>query len=137
MPSARGHPGWRGRKLKRKATHSTPGSRLAQAVPECEQLLDLAFARGDSAGSQTAQLLKLLDLHGAPALRLAVAEAIARNTPHASAVAFVLRKRKPSTPPLAVDLSRHPWAQAVDIQAHDLEIYDELARTKKHDGSDK
>lgn len=116
--------------LKRKASHSTPGGRLTQAVPECEQLLDLAFAQGESAGSQTAQLLKLLDLHGAPALRRAVAEAIARDTPRASAVAFALRKQKPAAPPLAVDLSRHPSAQAVDVQPHDLETYDDLARTK-------
>ncbi|MDP2998263.1 MAG: IS21 family transposase [Bryobacterales bacterium] len=120
--------------LKRKAFHSTPGGRLARAAPECEQLLDLAFAQGESAGTQTAQLLKLLDLYGAPALRRAVAEALARNTPRASSVAFLLRKRKPSAPPLAVDLSRHPLAQSVDVQPHDLETYDELARSKpNHD----
>jgi transposase len=119
-----------------KAFHSTPGGRLAQAAPECEQLLDLAFAQGESAGSQTAQLLKWLDLYGAPALRRAVAEAIARNTPRASSVAFLLRMQKPSAPPLAVDLSRHPLAQAVDVQPHDLETSDELARNKKHDDSE-
>ncbi len=54
--------------LKRKAFHSTPSGRLAQAAPESETLLDLAFARGESAGPQTAQLLKLLDLYGAAAL---------------------------------------------------------------------
>jgi len=123
--------------LKRKALHSTPGGRLAQAVPECEKLLDLAFARGESAGSQTAQLLQLLDIHGAPALRLAVAEALARDTPRASSVAFVLRKQKRHAPPPAVDLSRHPRAQAVDVRPHDLETYDELARTGKTDDSDK
>ena len=54
--------------LKRKAFHSTPSGRLAQAAPESETLLDLAFARGESVGPQTAQLLKLLDLYGAAAL---------------------------------------------------------------------
>jgi len=52
-------------KEKRKALGSTRGGRLAQAVPESEALLDAAFARGESAGSQTAQLLNLLDLYGA------------------------------------------------------------------------
>src|SRR6266568_2141732 len=42
---------------KRQAFGSTPGGRLAQAAPESEALLDAAFARGESAGSQTAQLL--------------------------------------------------------------------------------
>src|SRR2546430_12048487 len=40
---------------KRKAFGSTPGGRLAQAAPESEALLDAAFARGESAGRQTAQ----------------------------------------------------------------------------------
>src|SRR5213075_2803293 len=66
---------------KRKAFGSTPGGRLSQAVPESEALLDAAFARGESAGSQTAQLLKLLDTYGAAELRSAVREALERNTP--------------------------------------------------------
>jgi len=93
--------------LKRKAFHSTPSGRLAQAVPESETLLDLAFARGESAGSQTAQLLKLLDLYGAPSLRRAIRGALERDTPRASSVAFLLRKRQqaaPSSGPVAVDL---------------------------------
>ncbi len=42
--------------------------RLTQSVPDCETLLALAFAQGESAGSQTTQLLKLLDLYGAAAV---------------------------------------------------------------------
>jgi len=117
--------------LKRKAFHSTPTGRLAQAVPESETLLDLAFARGESAGSQTTQLLKLLDLYGAPALRRAIREALERDTPRASSVAFLLRKRQqvaPSSGPLAVDLSQHPEVQDIDVRPHNLETYDDLAR---------
>ena len=116
-------------KLKRKALHSTPTGRLEKAVPECRTLLDLAFAQGESAGSQTAQLLKLLDEYGAAALRRAVIEAMQRNTPRASSVAFLLRRR-PAVHMLAVDLSHHPLAQSVDVRPHDLETYDEL--TRKH-----
>ena len=120
--------------LKRKAFHSTPADRLAQAVPESQILLDVAFARGESAGSQTAQLLKLLDLYGASALRRAIAEALERDTPRASSVAFLLRQQAvSSSAPPPVDLSRHPKAQSIDIQPHDLETYDELA---KHDNDD-
>ena len=43
-------------KSKRKAFHSTPAGRLEQAVPESKTLLDQAFAQGESAGAQTAQL---------------------------------------------------------------------------------
>ena len=54
-------------KIKRKAFQSTPGGRLEQAAPESKTLLDLAFAQGESAGAQTAQLMKLLEQYGATA----------------------------------------------------------------------
>ena len=69
---------------------------MERAVPDSEALLDQAFAHGESAGSQTAQLLKLLDQYGAAALRRAVREALERNTPRASSVAFLLRKHQRS-----------------------------------------
>jgi transposase len=116
-------------KVKRKAFDSTPGGRLTIAAPESKALLDVAFAHGESAGSQTAQLLKLLDLYGPSALRRAISEALERNTPRASSVAFLLRKQQRSSPsPPLVDLSHHPQAQLIEIRPHDLETYDELAR---------
>ena len=97
-------------------------------------MLDLAFSRGESAGSQTAQLLKLLDLYGAAALRSAIREAIKRDTARASSVAFLLRQQQqkvPTSMPVVVDLSRHPQAQSIDVKPHDLETYDELTRHDK------
>lgn len=121
-------------KAKRKAFDSTPGGRLMQAVPESKTLLDQAFSQGESAGSQTAQLLKLLDQYGATALRQAVREALERNTPRASSVAFLLRRQQRSAAPrLAVDLSRHPEVQSIEVRPHDLETYDELARNRDDD----
>jgi len=123
-------------KLKRKAFHATPAGRLEQAVPESQTLLDLAFTQGESAGRQTAQLLKLLDQHGPTALRRAIVEALDRNTPRASSVAFLLR-RKPRPARLILDLSHHPEAHAVEVRPHDPEICDELARTQDDDDSPK
>jgi transposase len=116
-------------KIKRKAFHSTPGGRLEIAVPESKTLLDIAFAQGESAGTQTAQLMKLLEDYGAAALRRAILEALQRGTPRASSVAFLLR-RQPRSTLLALDLSRHPQAQSLDVRPHALETYDELARPK-------
>lgn len=116
-------------KIKRKAFHGTPAGRLEQAVPESKTLLDLAFAQGESAGNQTGQLLKLLEEYGPAALRRAVVEALERNTPRACSVAWLLR-RQPRRQRVALDLSRHPEAQSVDVRPHDLETYDELARTE-------
>ena len=119
-------------KLKRRAFHATPAGRLEQAVPESKTLLDLAFAQGESAGSQTAQLLKLLEEYGPAALRRAIVEALQRHTPRASSVAFLLR-RQGRAPRVALDLSGHPEAQSIDVRPHDLETYDELARTQDDD----
>ena len=118
-------------KEKRKAFGSTRGGRLAQAVPESEALLDAAFARGESAGSQTSQLLNLLDLYGVRELRAAICEALERKTPRASSVAFILNQRRRfnkrrTLPP--VDLSRHPELEDLSVTPHALETYDELAK---------
>lgn len=118
-------------KRKRKAIHSTPAGRLEQAVPESKAFLDQAFAHGESAGAQTSQLMKLLEQYGTAALRRAVVEALQRNTPRASSVAFLLCRQTRITP-LALDLSHHPQAQLLDVRPHDLETYDELARTKNN-----
>ena len=119
-------------KLKRKAFHATAAGRLEQVVPESKTLLDLAFAQGESAGSQTVQLLKLLDEFGPAALRRAIAEALERKTPRACSVAFLLR-RLPHMRRVALDLSRHPEAQCIEVRPHNLETYDELARTQNDD----
>ncbi|HEV8486621.1 MAG TPA: IS21 family transposase [Blastocatellia bacterium] len=115
---------------KRKAVGSTPGGRLAQAVPESEALLDAAFARGESARRQTTQLLGLLDLYGATELRAAVHEALERKTPRASSVAFILSKRRRSTGrlvPPPVDLSHRPELEDLSVTPHNLVTYDDLA----------
>ena len=116
---------------KRKAIGSTPGGRLVQAVPESGALLEAAFARGESAGSQTAQLLKLLDTYGSGELRDAIREALEHGTPRVTSVAFLLRKHqrcRERQAPVPVDLSQHPELAALNMQPQNLEVYDELAK---------
>jgi transposase len=116
---------------KRKAFGSTPGGRLALAVPESEQLLDAAFQRGEPAGAQTAQLLRLLGDYGAQELRKAVQEALERHTPRASSVAFILRRRARLHPGLApVQLPHRPDLADLHVEPQNPEDYDGLA---KHD----
>src|SRR2546430_17335196 len=86
---------------KRKAFGSTPGGRLAQAAPESEALLDAAFARGESAGRQTAPLPKIPDNYGAAELRSALHQNLQRRNPRASSVGVILRPREPSPPKTA------------------------------------
>jgi transposase len=120
-------------RTKRKALHSTRAGRLALAVPESDDLMERAFAQGESVASQTTQLPRLLDLYGVAALRRAVREALDRDTPRASSVAFLLRRSQRSSALPALDLSRHPEAQALDVRPHDLETYDELAHSHDDD----
>ena len=63
------------------------------------------------------------------AMRRAVHEALERNTPRASSVAFLLRQCNRAMP-LPLDLSRHPQAQNLEVRPHDLETYDELAHRR-------
>jgi transposase len=120
-------------RTKRKALQQTRAGRLTVAVPESEELLERAFAQGESVASQTSQLLRLLDVYGVAALRRAIREAIERNTPRASSVAFLLRRNHRASPLPALDLSRHPEAQALDVRPHNLETYDELAHSRDDD----
>jgi hypothetical protein len=104
-------------------------ARLRHAIPNVEQFLAAAFARGESLARQTNQLLGLLDDYGAAELAAAVSEALERNTPRASSLLFILSRRHRSRRPrlLPVDLSRHPELAHLAIPTQQLEVYDELA----------
>jgi transposase len=115
--------------LKRKALGSTPSGRLLSAVPEIEALLEAAVQRGEPAATQTTQLRLLLDDYGPEELRAAVTEALQRQTPRASSVAYILAKRhrlrryRGLSP---VHLIRRPELEDIHVQPHDPETYDEL-----------
>jgi transposase len=121
---------------KRRALGSTPSTRLKSAVPESEALLDAAFERGESVATQTQKLLLLLDDYGAVALRSAVQEALQRETPRASSVAYLLQRQQRNSQtrsPLAVDLTRRPDLAGLHVQPHDSETYDELSKIQDPD----
>lgn len=115
--------------LKQKATASVRGTRLEHAVPESRQLLDAAFSCGESITRQIRMLIGLLDDYGPSELRAAVAEALTRQTPRASSVAFILSRRRRSAgfARVRVDLSRHPELADLSVPTHKLEVYDELS----------
>ncbi len=115
--------------LKRKALGSTPSSRLLSAVPAIEALLEAAVQRGEPASTQTTQLRLLLDDYGPEELRAAVTEALQRQTPRASSVAYLLAKRhrlKRYRGLSPVHLIRRPELEDIHVQPHDPETYDEL-----------
>ena len=114
---------------KRRALGASPNGRLIAVVPEAEELLEAAFRRGEPIAGQTVRLLHLLDDYGPQELRAAVREALERETPRASSVAFLLGRRhrqRQHRQPLPVDLARRPDLEHLHIQPHDPEVYDEL-----------
>jgi transposase len=116
--------------LKRKALGSTPSSRLLSAAPESREFIDRAFEKGESAATLTAQLLRLLDDYGESDLRAAIQQALERNTPRASSVAYLLKKRhtqRQRPPALPVHLHHRPELGDLHVKPHSPETYDELS----------
>lgn len=123
---------------KRRALGSTRSTRLATLVPESQAFLQAAFERGESARRLTAQLLRLLDDYGAQELAAAIREALDRNTPRLSSVAFILARRhrqQRQRVPLPVNLSRRPDLENLTVSNPSLEVYDELSQDRDK-GSD-
>lgn len=116
---------------KRHAWGSTASGRLAVLVPESQAFLEAAFQKGESAARLTAQLLTLLDDYGAPELAAALVEALDRQTPRLSSVAFILarrhRQQKRRAPP-PVNLSRRPDLESLAVPTQPLEAYDDLSQ---------
>ena len=115
---------------KRKALGATPNSRLLAVVPEVESLLEAALSRGEPVGTQTTELARLLDDYGPAELRTAVREALERETPRASSVAYLLNRRRRhrrQRPSLPVHLTQRPELEELHVQPHDPEVYDELS----------
>ncbi len=118
---------------KAKAFGSTKHSRLVKAVPESEEFLDQAFRRGESPAKATADLLRLLDDYGPCELRTGILNALERETPRTSSVAYLLKKRHTAArrrPPLAVELHRRPELNEIHVKPHLSETYDGLIKKK-------
>jgi transposase len=116
---------------KRKALGSTASGRLAVLVPESQAFLEAACQRGESTARLTVQLLHLLDDYGAGELAAALREALDRQTPRLSSVAFILARRHRQLRrrvPLPVNLSRRPDLEDLAVSNPSLEAYDELSK---------
>ncbi len=122
---------------KRKALGATPDSRLLAVVPEIEALLEAALSRGEPVAAQTTKLNHLLDDYGAVELRAVVREALERDTPRASSIAYLLerrRRRKRRRPLLPVRLTQRPELEDLHVQPHDPEVYDALSTDTRESG---
>jgi hypothetical protein len=120
---------------KKKALGGTAKTRLSQAVPKVQEFLQAALLKGESISKLTRQLILLLDDYGATEIAAAVSEALAKETPRVSSVAFILarRFRQKKNKTIPVDLSRYPHLADLSVPTHQLEVYDELSSDDDQD----
>ena len=105
--------------------------RLFHAVPGSEILFTLAATEGKSLGALTSGLLQLLDLYGADALNLAIAEVAAAGRCHVAAVRQALeraRYERGLAPPVPIPLPNDLRLRNLTIRPHSLLAYDQLAQ---------
>jgi transposase len=122
--------------IKAKARKGRGLQRLTKAVPSALLLLQSAAERGANMGSITQQLLTILDATPAAELEAAVAQAVARATPHVGAVRQLLELQRVEhgRPPSAVHrLVSDPRAAHVVVQPHDLSQYDQIHQEHDHE----
>jgi hypothetical protein len=110
--------------------------RLAQAAPNCVELLTRAAERGENLGSITAALLRLLERYGAAELEAGIAEALAREVPHPNAVRLALQRRREQRhqpPPLPIALPADKRVRDLVVSPQKLDDYDQLQTQREED----
>ena len=104
-------------------------SRLRQAAPASQELLNQAGARWENLGSITMTLLRLIDRYGAVEVQTAIVAALARGVPHPNAVRLALqtqREARQQPAPVDIQLSARVLQRDAVIHAHRLDSYDQL-----------
>jgi hypothetical protein len=109
--------------------------RLQQEVPRSQQLFRLLAQRGEKLGSATKELLDLLSLYGPVKLDQAMAEALAKDSPHPQTVRLILERQLP-LPFLPVSLPEDPRVRDLVVRPHDLASYDDLSGDDEDNGDD-
>jgi transposase len=113
------------------AATTTTRDRLLLSVPELAAFFELLAMRGDPMGRHTTWLMRLLQEHGAPALRDAVLDVLGRGAVGAASVAHLLERRRRMRGvlvPVPIELPNHPGVRELSVTPHRLEDYDELGK---------
>lgn len=110
--------------------------RLQTAAPSSTELFCQAGARGHNLGRLTQEFTLLLDLYGAQELESAIREALAADSPHASAVKQALERRRTergARPPVRLQFEGNPRANDLTISPRSLAPYDNLLNSKEEE----
>ncbi|WP_437304890.1 IS21 family transposase [Sorangium sp. So ce388] len=110
--------------------------RLHHLVPSSRELLRAVAERGGNVGNTTFNLSRLLDAHAAEDVDTAVAEALARGTPHVGAVRQSLDRRRHERgepPPVSLHLPASAKLDSLVVRPHALSTYDQLRKATDDD----
>jgi len=124
---------------KRSARQSRGMTRLFRAVPGAKALLERVVERGQSLGTATRQLERMLDEYGERELAVAIERVNEKALSAPSAVAQLLeqeRRRCRMTPPVKVPITNDPRVRDLHVTPHRLEQYDELAKNDNDNDND-
>ena len=116
---------------KRAAVQHRAIDRLHAALPHSKDWLHALAERGGNLGSATWGLSKLLDTERVGDLDAAIAESLARGTPHLGAVRHLLdraRRGRGEPPAIEPHLPADPRLEAIVVRPHALSTYDQLQR---------
>ncbi|MEO8185690.1 MAG: hypothetical protein ABI895_43350 [Deltaproteobacteria bacterium] len=124
---------------KRAARAHRAQDRLQHAAPSVKPLLLRAAERGVHLGVLTRGLLALLDSHGAIALEVAIAAALAEDAAHLGAVRHFIDRHahaRGQVPPIAVVLPADPRLHTISVRPHALRDYDQLTPEQPDEDTD-
>jgi hypothetical protein len=116
---------------KRKGSEHRALDRLHHAVPRSRDLLRIVADRGGNVGRTVWGLTQLLERHPEATVDAAVAEAMARETPHVGAVRQALDRARQLTgepPPVSLHLPADARLDAIVARPHALSTYDQLRK---------
>lgn len=119
---------------KRAAKKHRAIDRLHAVLPHSQPWFVLIAERGGNLGGATAGLIKLLETESAEHIDSAVAESIARGTPHLGAVRHLLdgaRRDRGEPPAIDPHLSTDPRLEGMVVRPHSLSTYDQLQRINR------
>lgn len=114
---------------KRRAREHRGLDRLAREVSNAPALLELVARRGGNLGNVTTHLLKYVGLYGASEVEVAIREAIERDTPHLTAIRFLLERRRQERHrpvPIGIELPDDPRVRDLTVRPHALSTYDDI-----------
>jgi transposase len=121
---------------KREAAVSRGRDRLRQSCANADAFIAALIERRMHLGSQTARLLKLLDLHGPSLVDAALADALGSGAVNAAAVAHVIDRTlraRGLAPPIAPALPDDARVHDARVTPHSLADYDALLRLPEHE----